>query len=272
MKMKKLNIILFIGVLLLSTNSIAKPREFSDINAARIYKVYYAGLHIADFITQATNNRVEAIIESKGIAKLFSNYSSKTFVTYKYNKAKNDYIPFEFFTESKLKNRERKINITYNDIGNIVTENVTPPDNRTKRPAVENNLKIGALDPLMVAIFARDKIHEAINKQENEFTLKVYDGRRLANLYFTINGKETVKFNNENKPAINVTLKREPVAGFTNNELKRMENEEPTITIYLSDDEMLLPLKANAKAPLGSAVLKLEKECKTLQNCLDSSS
>ena len=46
-----------------------------------------------------------------------------------------------------------------------------------------------------------------------------------------------------------------------------MKDENPVIDMYLEDNELLLPVKAIANAPIGSATAVLERECYDISSC-----
>jgi len=264
--MKRIFIITLITILLPFSGTFAskKKDELSDI--VRHYKVYWAGLHIGDLVARVNNDRMDTLIESYGIAKLISNYSSKTHATFSYKNG--EYKPSSFFTEFKLQKRDRTIGIKYKNDGGIMEEAITPPDKVGKRPPISEEQKQNAVDPLTAFMLARQKIKENLDKENSGFSFNMYDGRRLSRLEFKIHGrkKETIKRKELN--VVHVSFERIPIAGFTKRELKRMKEEEPIVTVYLSDDEYLFPIKADAKAPLGSAVMLLEKECSSLDVCI----
>jgi hypothetical protein len=114
---------------------------------------------------------------------------------------------------------------------------------------------------------ARQKVKASLLGGETSFKLNIYDGRRLADLQFKISPSSKMQINGKDEDVIKVTFVRRPLKGFTGNELKRMSGEEPIFTTYVSNDEKLLPLKMDADAILGKAVLVFEKECPSLKEC-----
>lgn len=265
-KMKKTILLLIFLILVPISNSSASAGDNETLTVARWYKVYWGGLHVADLVAGINGSRFDTIIKSYGIVKKFSNYSSST--TSYFDVENGKYIPKSFFTEFQQRKRHRTIDIKYNENGGILDEAVNPPDNRAKRPAVDVTLKDGSVDPLTAVMIAREKIRESLENGNTAFSFNMYDGRRLASLDFKLNGRKKTTVNGKEHDVIEVTFRRNPIAGFTHNELKRMKSEEPDFTLYLSDDENLLPVKADMDAELGVAVLLLERECKSISECI----
>jgi hypothetical protein len=260
------NLCLFFLLLIFSATGVnAKVIPSDTVKTVRWYKVYWSGIHVADLKADVKEDGLDAIIESYGIVKKISKYESKFKTKFQY--VEGEFVPNSYYTEFQQRNGSRKIDIKYNNDGVVSEEKVVPPDNRAKRPAVDDNLKQDAFDPLTAFMAARKMLKESLAKGEDQFELKMYDGRRLAKLVFNIEGRFDRNIKGNKHKVIKVTFKRKPIEGFTNNELKRMKGEEPIFTLYLSDDEKLLPLKADAEAPLGTAVLLFEKECLSIDEC-----
>lgn len=265
-KMKKAFLLLATSLLLsLSASSHAALSAGQQMDMTRWYKIYWSGFHVADLKARLTDDSLKTIIESYGVVKQISKYSSKTTSEFKFTEG--NYIPESFYTEFRQRKNSRTIDIKYTPQGAILEEAVTPPDNRAKRPAVDAALKQDAVDPLTAVVIARQRIKESLVNGDKNFSFKMYDGRRLSMLAFSVKGREVQEIGAKEHNVVTVTFQRLPIAGYTNNEMTRLKGEEPLFTLHLSDDDLLLPIKAYAKAALGSAVLILEKECPSLEAC-----
>jgi hypothetical protein len=245
-------IFLALLILLFPTLSLASEPS-ANFNMKQSYRVYVKGIHIADLRAQVNAGKIQANIESYGLAKKISKYWSNDTTTYSFKNGQ--FVPIHYFTEFNQRQGGRTVEIKYDEKGHITFEQVIPPDNRQKRPAVDDKLKNGAFDPLTAAMIARQNIINSLKNGTKTFSMNFYDGRRLARLEFNIEGKGTININGKTRNVINVTFKRFPLEGFTNNELKRIQTEEPTFNMSLSDDELLIPLKADIYSDLGRAVL-----------------
>ena len=254
------SLILAFYLILLPLSSIAAD----NTTTARWYKIYWNKIYIADLKASISENEVAAKIQSYGTVKAISKYANYTYT--KFHKNGDQYIPEEFISNTTQRQGKKDVVIKYGNDGKILEESVTPPDKRHKRPAVEDNLKIDAFNPAFAAIIARDKIGDGLANGKKKFHLNIYDGRRLSKLEFNIIGRQTIKVLEKNTDVVKIEFRRIPVAGFTNNELKRMNGEEPDFSVYLNIND-LLPVKADAVAPLGKASFILEKECKSIEEC-----
>jgi hypothetical protein len=241
----------------------SEPKDFT-----RWYKVHWGGLHIADLVASKQGNRLTTKIETYGLVKKVSRYANHAYVDYEERNGR--VVPRLFDQKMQQRQRKRYVSIEYDKDGIITKDQVTPPDNRAKRPAVPQEQKAGAPDPITASLMAWQYV-KAWQQGEgpDRFTLSYYDGRRLAKLDFHIQRRLVREINKRNYKVILVTFRRSPVSGFTNNELERMEGEEPDFNVYFSDDEIMLPLITFAKAPLGHASIVYERECKAIENCLE---
>ena len=252
-------------IIVLFTFSAAASTEKPE--ATRLYRVYWSGLHIADLAASVKGNKVDTIIESYGIVRKVSKYRSKT--QSKFDFADGRFVPLSFYAEFTQRNGGRSIDIKYDESGNIIHEKVTPPDKRYKRPAVEDEMKINTVDPLTAFLAARLKLIENMQAGKQNFSFNMYDGRRLSRLDFKIKGRYERDFEDHGKQKIiEVAFRRNPVAGYTDNELERIDGEEPDFTVFLTDDDKLLPIKVDAKAKLGTAVLLYDKDCDDIEVCI----
>lgn len=245
---------LFLAFLvILSSAQLAFAETSPIINATRTYKVFVKGIHVGDLIGEIRDKEIKATIKSYGLAKAISKYESFDRTDFTFN---NDaFIPRSYYTKFIQRQGAKIVDIKYGSNGTVITEQVTPPDKRYKRPAVKEENKKGAVDPLTAFLVARQKVIEGLKSGNNSFSFNIYDGRRLARLEFEIKGREIQKIKNKDTNVISVTFRRLALEGYTNNELKRLKTEDPTFNMYLSDDNDLLPVKANVFCELGTAVV-----------------
>ncbi len=143
--------------------------------------------------------------------------------------------------------------------GVMFADKVTPPDDRKNRPAVALTDKSKAFDPLALAAGIRVALARVLQNDSKKFSLDYYDGRRLTRATFSYEGEKNIRIKGVKYPAYAVNATRTPLAGFTDKELKRMQEPEPTLTIYFSRDERLVPLRLDVMIGmlLASATLKM---------------
>ena len=232
---------------------------------AKWYKVYWSGIHVADMIATVEDKKMDIMIDSYGIAKTLSKFSSKTRSTFVFKDGR--YVPASYYSAFTQRRGDRSIDINYNTEGVITSEVVNPPDKSWKRPPVEDDKKVGAYDPVTVFLAARNYLKMAHEAQKNYFSLPVYDGRRLSRIHFHIVGEQIIEVEDTKHDVVKVVVSRDQVAGFAKREMKRSKEEEPTITFYFSNDEHFMPIKAFAQAPIGTAVMLLEKTCSSVADC-----
>lgn len=260
-------ILFFLAVILTCyiPNSAYTADMENNMQFARWYKIYWKQLHIADLRVGINNGKIVANIDSYGVVQKISKYKNYSNGSYIINDG--NYIPQHFELSMRQRQGIRKINIEYDQNGVIIKESVNPPDKRYKRPAVLNESKQNALDPLNAILLTKNKIEHALKNKTDKFDIKLYDGRRLSRLDFKIYGRENINIGEKSYNVLKIGFKEFPLEGYTQNELKRMEGENPDFILYLEKDT-LIPLQADASAPLGRANFVLEKECTYIEECV----
>lgn len=242
---------------------------FASENIAALYRIYWMNLHVGDLVAEISANENEVrftnIMRARNIAKKAGNFRSKTITNAAFDGEK--FIPSSFYTSNSLRKRTRNIEIKYDESGNIISEKINLKEDPSKRLSVENILKSDAYDPLTIALNMRKIIFQYKNHPSYKFMMKLYEGRRLSELNFTIIGTEKIDINGNLTELVHISLYRHPIAGFSKDELANMDNEEPDVDIYLSNDDDMIPVKVVAKAKIGSAIAYLEKKCNKLADC-----
>lgn len=152
--------------------------------------------------------------------------------------------------------------------GVIVEETRVPSDPPDKRPPVPDELKKNAHTPLGFMLAMREATFNALQSGTPEYTLYFYDGRRLTQADFVLKGRQTFTLDGKKTPAIVVVGKRKPLAGFSKSELDKADPNEPSLTIYYSDDGRFIPLHMQAPLMIGTLAATLTKECAEGESCL----
>lgn len=255
----------------LTAAPINEESQVANLQISRWYKVYWLGMHVGDLMSEIKETKpgvyaIESRLHSRGIAKRFTKFWSIA-KSHSVLSNKGDLLPSNFTNRSNLRKKKRQISINYQHEGRIASEQVTPPDNRKKRPAVATEKKLGAVDPHTAILLAHKKIRQALVTGKNVFTIPLYDARRLSHLHFTVHGRKIIEHQDNDTKVIHVSVKRDLIAGYTNNEHKRLKKENPVIDIYLEDNATMMPIQALATAPIGSANVVLERECYSLDSC-----
>jgi hypothetical protein len=230
-----------------------------------IYDLDMGGMRFGKVGVELTENpshyAMAADVTFTGLVKLFASHSSHTTVVG--DGAAYDYPTRNYETHYRTKKKRKSVKMVMK-AGKIVEEAVVPPDNRATRPAVPAADKNAAFDPLSLIVKMRREI--AANK--NTFSINAYDGRRLTEVDFTMLGKRTLQSSDKKTPVIAVNVRRKLLAGFTASEIDDWNSKEPALTIYLSDDARLIPLKFEVPMWFGMVSATLVKECAASESCL----
>jgi hypothetical protein len=249
--------------------------EKNSHNVIKRFNLGYLTFDVADFYAE-----IKPIEQTSEYTKYVSKFYSRSngFIDYLFGwrsntiavtKAyKNKTIPQSFRTKVLLKKKTREIAIDYDKNGKITFEQVTPPDNRAKRPAVEDSKKIGSLDPLSIVLEAHRMIKNGFvennfdSKGKYVFSLPLYDGRRRSDINFEVDKKKN------NDGLIHLKITQKPLAGYTENEWREIRKGERSVDIYLNPTSYW-PVQAEGKSALGSARAKFLHDCQTkFEECI----
>lgn len=254
----------------LSTSAAAQA-PLQPYNDTALYDVSWSGVTVGNMIMHAREDdesyAMDLVLKSRGLAWAFTKHTSTT--TTRGVKANGQYIPQQFETLFNLRGKTRHIVLTYDAKGRLTNEVNTPPEPEWKRPPVEMELKQDVIDALSTFFVHRPRIYEALEQNDKQFTIRMFDGRRLTDLQYLIHGQKTIGWNRSQTPVIHATLSRLPVAGYKDKELERIDNEQdPGVQIYFSDDGRLTPLKIEVRADAGTFYANYRQSCETLAFCV----
>lgn len=228
------------------------------------YEFGFAGLRFGKlgFEAEQTPQSYSAIadVASSGVLKLFVRHSSHSTVD-----ATATTRAYESHYQTRKKKRHVKLVM---EDGKLIEEVLVPSEDGKRRPLVDQALKEAALDPLSFALAMRTRVSEALQTGDKEFTLHVFDGRRLTEANFTVKGPKVLKLDKQKYSVIAVEVRRKLVAGFTDSELADYDPKEPTLTIYFSNDDRLIPMRLEAPLLVGTLYANLVKQCRSGESCL----
>ncbi len=220
-----------------------------------VYVFYWGGMAFGEMALRANedakNFEAESTLKMTGLARMFTSMESSATLTGSRGKSWGK-SPREYETFYTSKGKPRHVKLVYNTAGRVADEVVEPPENRDRRPEVAGWLKAASLDPLSYVFAVREELHKAREAGEREFTVRLYDGRRLMDTTYTIGESRD--------GVIPVTGSRKAVAGFTAKEMKKMASE-PKVSTYFTDDERLIPLRLELPLPIGVATATLARTC-----------
>ncbi|MCC7259405.1 MAG: DUF3108 domain-containing protein [Alphaproteobacteria bacterium] len=248
------------------------PPATAPLTANLWYKFYWSGLYAGDIIIGVTETEgkyeARAVIETQDMVRTISRFWSDTSIHG--TREKGAYRPTHYDTYyHRRKGGGRKIVLDYEGDARIVKEDYNPPENRQKRPAVPPEQRDGAPDPITLALVVRQKLRALLDAGTKKFTMRMFDGRRLSDVNFEIVGKDIIEVKERRRDVIHIVYEQSPVAGYTNNEMKRLAGENPRVDIYISDDDRLIPLQVEGTAMMGTASAMFRKECRLFEECLE---
>ncbi len=241
----------------------------TPINEKLYYEASWSGINFGkigiEIDEQADRASVTCDIASSGIMALFIKHSSHTTLT----ASGKDFSYPEHVYESYYHTRKkaRHVKLTYKG-GKISEEIVEPPDNRDKRPAVPDEDKNKAYDLMTFLLQMRTEILNAKKEGKTSFTINAYDGRRLTQADFNIIGENSLKIAGEQQPVLAVTARRKFLAGYTQSELDDYDPKEPSMTVYFSNDDKLIPLRMEVPFMMQKIKADLIKKCGNGESCL----
>ncbi len=219
------------------------------------YGFYWNGLPFGVLDIKAEEKekiqRMEATIRSTGLAALFAPHKSTTTL-----EVANGKTIYE--TNYTTRDEPRRVKITYSPMGTVSETIVEPPEDPVRRPPPSAEQLKQSLDPLSFVIAARQALHHTLAADKTEFSLSVFDGRRLMETPFTVQGEELLRRPEGKLPVVHCLVQRKPIAGYTEKELKSLKKDNPALHILFSNDEKMLPLKLYVDV-LGRMYAVLEK-------------
>jgi hypothetical protein len=212
----------------------------------------------------AQHYAIASDFQLSGLAKLFMQY--KGYATVKASGAEFKYPNIEYESRYQKKKKERRVKLITQS-GVIVDEVIEPLN--SLRPKVPPELKNKAFDPLSFLLRLREHLASALAAKAEGFSLTLFDGRDLTQIDLTIEKNPSIiNYKGQKVPVVAVSMKRKPIAGFLESELKDFDSNTPAMYMYFSKDERLVPLYFKSKSWFGSLTGKLVKECRTDESCL----
>ena len=200
-----------------------------------------------------------------GLLKLFVKHSSHTTVD---GSGAQDFTYPEAEYESHYQTRGKKKYVKMITHAGITGgEILIPPDPPTRKP-VPPDMKKNIADPLTTLLRMREEVWKAVHNHTTHFSINLYDGRRLTQVNFIVGDKQNLRINGGKIPVIAINVTRKLLAGFTESELANYDPHESGARFYVTDDERLIPIRAEATLMFGIISATLAKECTGAENCL----
>ena len=260
MKPSTFKILAAITTLLCSTAHAQVP-TLEPLNFKAKYDVAFSGIGIGRIRVEvqedAFSYRMVVDTKTSGIAKLFSR--EKSVAKIEGRKRNGAYFPLSYSsTNIRSDDKITRTTITYDESADIKTYERSPLDDPKWRPVVpREQLRPRAYDPMTGFLVARSKLREAMVKNERNANVRTYDGARLAKLSIDVVDRARIQRMGDYANAINTTVLREPITGYTPKEWKKFKEGDPPIHLYLSADAQLFPIQISVALPFGTLTAKL---------------
>lgn len=209
--------------------------QADDLRFEGDYVFSWSGIRIGKLHLEMNQDdsdyQIESSLKTSGIVAMFSDHKSLTQVK---GKSRGERFQPRIYRSNYFSgNKDKLIALEYDEKGKVVEEEISPPK-RASRPEVPEELKIGASDSLTAIFSMREQIKAALTKGETEMTVPVFDGKRRFDLHARIIKPSTsLKLNGKNIPAVKLGLRRTPVAGFKEKELKKLAKGEPELEFFV---------------------------------------
>lgn len=182
---------------------------------------------------------MEMRVKLAGVAKLIAKHKSFTKVEGKMAEnmalAERTYV-----SDYKQSDAPKSIRLVY-ATGGILENRVIVPEETGTRPSVPAADVAAVADPLTFVHVVRNRIDR---QKDGNFSELLYDGKRLTRVDVTALGEE--------KAMLTYRVKRVPVKGYTEKELKKYsENAERSILLFFSNDEHLTLKQVKMETAVG---------------------
>ncbi|GEM_PF-5687385 len=227
---------------ILSCIFFAFTAQADDLHFEGDYVFSWSGIRIGKLHLEMNQDDSDYEIASKlktsGIVAMFNDH--KSFTKVKGKSQGSTFKPRDFRSNYYSGKKDKLIALKYDVNGKIIDEEISPPK-RASRPEVPENMKIGAADSLTAIFSMREEIKDALVKGETEMTVPVFDGKRRFDLHARIiNPNTNLNLNGDKIPAIKLGLRRTPVAGFKEKELKKLAKGEPELEFFVEQKNLTL--------------------------------
>lgn len=240
--------------LFLLSPAASQADELAPLNVKGQYDLSWTGIPFGALTIDATEKdghyKMATEIHFKKLINLVVRHESRTTV----EGSTEDFLkgPRVYESHYKTKNKPRYVKLDYDAQGHIASETVMPPDNPNKRPPVPEAQKDGSADPVTAIAQIRRLLAKSLAEDAKAFSLPVFDGRRLYEGNFTIEGLAEVKYDGKKQPLIKVVGTRKPVTGFTQKELRDMGTKDVPLDLYFTPLPELMLVKMHLPMAIGA--------------------
>lgn len=206
------------------------------------YRFYWGGIRVGKINLTINEDerqyRINSTAKTTGLVRVLSEHESHAFA--RGVKREGRYIPIHFRSEYTSGGKEKLIELRYDSKGIVQSEKLKPK-RKESRPEVPKELKgAGVLDIFTTLFAMRDQLKQALKEKKTTFIAPIYDGKRRFNLHATIADVEaSFEAQDHKQPAIAVELLREPLAGYTKKERRKLKETNPVTKFYVRKSDFL---------------------------------
>jgi hypothetical protein len=222
------------------------------------YTLYFGGLPLADLQLSHANGAADYAsqfsIRTKGLVEVFVRYRGKASVAGRLDED-GELKPLTYDASFKRKNTVRSSQVRFAPGTGEVVEVETTKQNKAQESDVPPEMWVDVTDPLTAFMTLRQHLAEARAGAGNPISAQIFDGRLRYDLEAELVGRQTVRFDGQDWPALRVEATLRPLAGFNRNDLRRSGFGEDGLQaeLIVTDDELLLPISVrttNTRMPI----------------------
>lgn len=239
------------------------------------YSVDWSGLHVADMVVRLdetpTRYAMETIIKTSGMVGFFSSFISYTTATGK--RKGTVYEPEKFLNHTMSRGKLTGTKMIYPGAGKppIRTDKegaaevtVGPEVPIGKRPPVPVEDQIKGYDPITLFLAFRQ---EMLTDATTPISMNGYDGKRLYKMEGT-RGEKGVALEGFPDPTRTAAVRRIPLKGYSDKELKRRSGGTTVMTAHVSEKAPYAPALISGTVVGGEGYIRLKEFCPDLASCL----
>ncbi len=238
---------------MLANTAMAEVPPLAKLQLSAQYTVKWNGLTIGRINATGGEDsfgyHLAVDTKTKGFARIISDEKTVSEVKGRFSPEGN-YIPLSY-SSRRNKADAGFTSMAWDGEGKLAERKREPEDDPSWRPPVSTELANTATDTISAGLNLRKQMHDNMAREIRETTVRSYDGARLAELTFKVVSRARIELADGYHDAINVVVTRKPILGYTPKELKKFAAGDPTIHLYFSADEKMIPLKATAAIALG---------------------
>jgi hypothetical protein len=222
------------------------------------YTLYFGGLPLADLELSHANGAADYAsqfsIRTKGLVEVFLRYRGKASVAGQMDED-GELRPLTYDASFKRKNEVRASQVRFAPATGEVVEIEITKQNKPQESDVPPEMWANVIDPLTGFMALRQHLGDIRAGAGNPIAVQIFDGRLRYDLEAELVGRQTVRFDGQDWPALRVQATLRPLAGFNRNDLRRsgFGEEGLQVELVVSDDELLLPISArslNTRLPI----------------------